>query len=95
MIGSYSEDQLVQQTMADYLETQLGWRSVYSYNQEDFGPNSLLGRSTDREVVLKRTLREKLVDYNPGLPDEAYDDAVRQLTSMEASGTIESINRDN
>ena len=73
MIGNYNEDELVQQTMADYLEQELGWRSVYAYNQEDFGPDSLLGRDSDREVVLKRTLREKLAELNPDLPDEAYD----------------------
>lgn len=54
---SYTEDALVQQTTADYLEQQLGWRSVYAYNNEDFGPHSVLGRASDREVVLARTLR--------------------------------------
>ena len=73
----YTEDILVQQTTADYLEKQLGWESVYAYNNEDFGPNSLLERASDREVVLTRTLREKLVELNPGLPDNAYDDALR------------------
>ncbi len=48
----YTEDTLVQQTTADYLEQQLGWESVYAYNNEDFGPDSLLGRASDREVVL-------------------------------------------
>ncbi|HQN30248.1 MAG TPA: hypothetical protein PKX20_03905, partial [Methanothrix soehngenii] len=43
-LGSYTEDTLVQQTTADYLEQQLGWESVYAYNNEDFGPKSLLGR---------------------------------------------------
>jgi type I restriction enzyme R subunit len=64
----YTEDTLVQQTTAEYLEQQLGWRSVYAYNNEDFGPGSLMGRTSDREVVLARTLREKLEDLNRGLP---------------------------
>ena len=84
----YSEDTLVQQTTADYLEQQLGWESVYTYNKEDFGPDSLLGRASDREVVLTRTLREKLVELNPHLSDEAYDDAVRQITATVTSQTI-------
>ena len=58
----YTEDSLVQQTTADYLEQQLGWKSVYAHNREDFGPGSLLGRRDDREVVLTRTLREKLIE---------------------------------
>ena len=41
----YSEDTLVQQATAEYLEQQLGWESVCAYNNEDFGPDSLLGRS--------------------------------------------------
>ena len=74
----YTEDSLVQETTADYLREQLGWESVYAYNQEDFGPDSLLGRTSEREVVLTRPLRARLASLNPGLPDEAYDDAVRQ-----------------
>jgi len=42
----YTEDTLVQQTTAKYLEKQLGWKSVYVYNNEDFGPVSLSIRGT-------------------------------------------------
>ena len=91
---SYTEDTLVQQTTADYLERQLGWESVYAYNNEDFGPDSLLGRASDREVVLTRPLREKLVELNPGLPEVAYDDAVRQIVATVASQTIVATNRE-
>lgn len=90
----YTEDTLVQQTTADYLEHQLGWESVYAYNNEDFGPDSLLGRSSDREVVLTRTLRERLIALNPGLPEAAYADAVRQLTTPVTSQTLVAANRD-
>ncbi len=45
----YTEDTLVQQTTAEYLEQELGWESVFAYNNEDFGPDSLLGRESDRE----------------------------------------------
>ncbi|MCO6045920.1 type I restriction endonuclease subunit R [Aeoliella sp. ICT_H6.2] len=90
----YNEDSLVQRTTAEYLESDLGWKSVYAYNNEDFGPNSLLGRDSDREVVLKRTLREKLVEFNPGLPDTVYDDAVRQLTAVVASQSLVATNEE-
>lgn len=93
-MSSYSEDTLVQQTTAEYLEQQLGWESVYAYNNEDFGPDSLLGRASDREVVLTRILRKKLVELNPGLPDAVYDDAVRQITAIVASQTIVATNRE-
>ena len=94
-MNKYTEDTLVQQTTADYLEHQLGWQSVYAYNNEDFGPNSLLGRPSDREVVLTRPLHEKLRALNPGLPDTAYDDAVRQITAIVASQTMAATNREN
>ena len=91
----YTEDTLVQQTTADYLEQQLGWESVYAHNQEDFGPDSLLGRASDREVVLTRPLRERLAALNPGLPQDAYDDAMRHITATAASQTIVAANRQN
>jgi len=91
---NYTEDTLVQQTTADYLEQQLRWKSVYAYNKEDFGPESLLGRASDREVVLSRPLREKLMTLNPGLPDAAYDDAVQQIIAIVASQTLTATNRE-
>jgi len=35
--ATYTEDTLVQRTTADYFEEQLGWESVYAFNNEDFG----------------------------------------------------------
>lgn len=94
MPGRYSEDTLVQQTTADYLEKELGWRSIYAYNNEDFGSESLLGRASDYDVVLTRILRKKLIDLNPGLPNEAYEDAIRKITAIDVSQSITSLNRE-
>ena len=94
MTSLFSEDTLVQQTTADYLEQQLGWRSVYAYNREDFGPDSLLGRASDREVVLTRPLCAALAALNPGLPDAAYDDAVRQIAGVTAAQSLLAANRE-
>jgi type I restriction enzyme R subunit len=93
-MSAYTEDTLVQQTTALYLQQQLGWQSIYAYNNEDFGPNSLLGRASDHEVVLTRTLRTKLKELNPGLPDGAYDEAVRQITATVASQSLIASNRE-
>ncbi len=90
----YTEDTLVQQTTAEYLEQELGWESVYAYNNEDFGPGSLLGRESDREVVLTRTLRAKIEELTPGLPATAYDNAVRQIVTVSASQTMAATNRE-
>ena len=93
-IAAYTEDTLVQQTTAEYLEERLGWETVYAHNHEDFGPDSLLGRASDREAVLTRPLRAKLAALNPGLPDAAYEDAVRQITATDASQSITAANRE-
>ena len=90
----YTEDQLVQRTAAEYLHEQLGWESVFAYNDEYFGPDSLLGRKSDREVVLTRYLKAALVKLNPGLPVEAYHEAVRQIVELSASQTILVANRE-
>jgi len=90
----YDEDALVQQTTAAYLAERLGWQSVYAYNDETFGPAGTLGRASDREVVLTRYLRAKLVELNPNLPDDAYDDAVRQIVGVVATQTLLATNRD-
>jgi len=88
----YTEDTLVQQTTADYLQQELGWESVFAYNNEDFGPHSLLGRASDREVVLTRALRSKLQQLNPGLRIAAYDEAIRQITATVASQSLTATN---
>lgn len=90
----YTEDTLVQHTTAEYLEQELGWESVYAFNNEDFGPQSLLGRTSDREVVLIRTLRTKIEELNPGFPDTAYEDAVRQIVTVSAAQTLTATNRE-
>lgn len=83
-----NEDTLVQQTTVNYLHNQLGWESVYAYNQETYGPEGLLGRSSDREVVLTRYLRQALIKLNPDLPKIAYDEAIRQIRDYSQSQSL-------
>ncbi|MCI0458563.1 MAG: type I restriction endonuclease subunit R [Gemmataceae bacterium] len=75
-----SEDRLVQQTFAKYLCDDLGWESVYAWNDETFGPTGTLGRGSEREAVLTRDLRAALRRLNPALPDVAIEEAVQKLT---------------
>ena len=44
--SNYTEGARVQQATVDCLGQRLGWKSMYAYNNEDFGPDSLLGRGT-------------------------------------------------
>jgi type I restriction enzyme R subunit len=83
-----SEDRLVQATFAEHLKTQLGWESIYAWNQETFGPDGTLGRADTRDVVLKRDLRAALVRLNPQLPPAAIDDALGKLSRNDLSRSL-------
>lgn len=93
MSAEYSEDKLVQQTTANYFENNLKWHSVYAYNKETFGINGTLGRKNKREVVLTRYLRQALEKFNPGHPDDIYDDALAQFTTYNISDQLITINQ--
>jgi len=94
MSAEYSEDQLVQKTTAEFFEQALGWRSVYGYEAETYGRDGLLGRADRTEVVLERELHAALRRLNPGLPDDAYAEAVSKLTTWSASKTTIQTNRE-
>ncbi len=89
-----SEDRAVQKTFADYLSQTLGWDSEYAWNQETFGPDSLLGRDSMREVALTRDLRAAISRINPDLPESAVEGAVRKLTGYNFSRTTIQHNND-
>lgn len=89
-----NEDTLVQATMANYLADALGWDSVYAFNTETLGAEGSLGRASERDVTLTRHLAEALIRLNPGLPDSAYADALRQITDAPLGSSLMAINRD-
>jgi type I restriction enzyme R subunit len=90
----YDEDTLVQETTAAYLRDQLGWDSVYAYNTETFGNEGTFGRKDETEIVLTRYLGEALIKLNPGLPQEAYQAALREITSATVSQSLLHANRE-
>ncbi|HCZ14328.1 MAG TPA: type I restriction endonuclease subunit R [Candidatus Accumulibacter sp.] len=65
--ADYSEDNNVQEPAARLFAENLGWRSVYAFNAETFGPDSLLGRKDASEVVLLHELDKALARLNPKL----------------------------
>lgn len=93
-MNDFTEDQLVQKTMADYLATQHGWRVVMAWNKEVFGAEGTLGRKSDKDTVLTRYLSEALLRLNPGLPDMAYQAALREITDIFGSQSLLHINQD-
>ncbi len=89
-----SEDRLVQQTFANHLRDRLGWESVYAYNAETFGPQGMLGRASEREVVLVRELRAALERLNPELPGSARELAIEKLIRIDFSRSLIQHNRE-
>ncbi len=89
-----NEDTLVQQTTTDYLKSNLGWNSVYAYNQETFGADGLLGRNSDSEAVLtrylKQTYQRNFADYKDTNPHFFHHNAIIMLANGEKAkiGTI-------
>lgn len=90
----YSEDLLIQAPTAEFLERELGWQSVLAYNEEDFGPDSLLGRQNDAQVVLTREVAAALKRLNPGLPETAYAQALAIVVQDDITKTLIQLNEE-
>ena len=89
----YSEDLLIQAPTAELLEKQLGWRTVFAQD-DGFGPESLLGRKDDSEVVLSREVLAALERLNPGLPEDAYRQALAQVLQDDITKTLLQLNEE-
>ena len=76
MPHDYSEDQLIQKSTAELLEKELGWKSVYAFDNEVLGEQGTLGRKTQCEVVLTRHLHMSLKRQNPWMMDKQMTEAV-------------------
>jgi type I restriction enzyme R subunit len=92
MTWEYSEDNLIEQTAIDLFFNQLGWDTALAYNKESFGEGSSLGRLNKKEVLLKRIFLEKLREFNPGLPQKAYDEAYQKLIEESITKSLDEIN---
>lgn len=92
MTWEYSEDNLIEQTAMDIFFNQLGWDTAIAYNKETFGEGSTLGRLNKKEVILKRIFFEKLKEFNPGLPQKAYEEAYEKLTEESITKILSEIN---
>jgi type I restriction enzyme R subunit len=92
----YTEDQLVE-LPAMGLFTALGWQTVSAF-EETFGSggtaSSTLGRETKSEVVLVDRLRPVLTKLNGGLPTEAIQTAIDELTRDRSAMSLEAANHE-
>ncbi|MCI5917041.1 MAG: type I restriction endonuclease [Bacteroidales bacterium] len=88
MAKDYSEDLLIQKSTAELLEKELGWKSVYAFDNEVLGEQGTLGRKSQSEVVLTRHLRMALKRLNPWMNDKQLTEAVERMTSYMSSQTL-------
>ena len=92
MAKDYSEDQLIQKSTAEFLEKELGWKSVYAFDQETLGLNGTLGRTNYHEVLLTRHLGQALKRLNPWMTDKQLQECLERLTEHMSSQTLMQIN---
>ena len=90
--ASYGELALVEMPAIDLL-TSLGW-SFKNLYAETYGELGSEGRESESQVILTRRLRAALVALNPGLPADAYAQAVEQLAQDRSKQIAVNANRD-
>ena len=88
MAKDFSEDLLIQKSTAELLEQELGWKSVYAFDNEVLGEQGTLGRKSYVEVVLTRHLRMALKRLNPWMNDKQMVEAIERMTSYMSSQTL-------
>lgn len=94
MTWEYSEDNLIEKTAIGLFHDHLGWDTAIAFNKESFGEGSTLGRLNKKEVILKRIFLEKLKEFNPDLPEQAYNIAYEKLTEESITKSLAEINYD-
>src|SRR5688572_23294929 len=94
MAWEYSEDNLIEQTAIDLFHNNLGWDTAIAYNKETFGEASTLGRLNKKEIILKKYFLEKLKQFNPGLPEQAYLKGYEKLIEDSITKTLSEINQE-
>ena len=90
--ASYGEDQLVERSVAALLQT-MGWQHAGLY-AETFGALGSEGRDSESQVILTRRLYTALQRLNPGLPSDAYAQAVEQIAQDRSKQIAVNANRD-
>lgn len=94
MSYEYSEDNLVEETAIDLFYNELDWDVSIAFNKETFGEFSTYGRKNKKQVVLEKTFLEKLKEFNPGLPDSAYNSALEQILFDSSSKLTIDLNKE-
>lgn len=90
----YSEDSMIQAAAADLLQSELEWESVFAFDKETFGEDGTLGRSSEKDVVLVRYLKEALIRLNPWLSAPQEQEAIKKLLSHVSTASLMQTNEE-
>ena len=95
MSNDYCENEIVQQSAADFLQQELGWEVFYAFNNEVVGEcNSTFGRKSYKEVLLFKRLRAALTKLNPWISEDQVNDVKKKLEEHLASASPLDINEE-
>ena len=87
MSSRYSEEEAVQKPAGELLR-RMGWDLVYAYDDEKLGQQGTLGRTSYREVVLRRYLEDALVEINEWLEHSECEEAIGKLLETLATDSL-------
>ena len=94
MSYDYSENILVQEAAGNLLHDELGWDVVYAYNKEVLGENGTLGRTSYKEILLKRDLRAALQKFNPWITPAQISEAIGTLEQRLSTASLLQVNEE-
>lgn len=94
MSHDYSEEKLVQDSACDVLQNKLGWKVAYAYNTEQLGVDGTFGRTSYKEVLLTREIRNVLKRLNPWINEQQIIEAITKLTRRISTASLLQINEE-
>lgn len=94
MSYDYSENILVQESAGNLLRDELGWDVQFGYNKEVLGKNGTFGRTSYKEILLKRYFNAALKKFNPWINDEQILEAQRILENRLSTSSLLQINEE-
>lgn len=94
MSYDYSENILVQESAGNLLRDELGWDVQFAYNKEVLGKNGTFGRTSYKEILLKRYFNAALKKFNPWINDEQILEAQRILENRLSTSSLFQINEE-
>ena len=88
-----SEDD-IEQAMVQCLQHLYGYDALDSYTADPADLNDGSGRTDKRDVILHDRLKAAAIALNPGIPESAIDDALKQLCDRRQAMSMIAANRE-